>query len=236
MNEQDTVEATLIEMLGYTFGDRELMMTAVTHKSFANEAPSENEVIDNERLEFLGDAVLSLVISQMLMDTHPQVDEGGLSRMRAALVNEKELAATATRLDLGVVLRLGKGEQRSGGRSKTSILADLFEALLGAVFLDGGLEAARSVAERAFGERLEAMIEEVPGFDPKSRLQVLLQQRGQAPPRYELLDESGPDHRRRFTVSVLVEDLRLGEGTGSSKKQAEQAAARLVLASLEREA
>ncbi len=220
------------DRLGYAFRDPELILRATTHRSFANEAPPEDEVDHNERLEFLGDAVLNLIVSQMLMEANTGASEGQLSRMRAFLVCERELARTSTRMGLGQLLRLGKGEERSGGRFKNSLLADLFEAILGAVFLEGGLPAARRVVERALGSQVQASRDSAPLFDPKSRLQELFQREGKAPPSYRLVALTGPEHRRKFTVAVFEgEDkhVELGRGEGGSKKEAEQAAARNVL-------
>jgi ribonuclease-3 len=225
--------ATVAERIGHTFSSLDLLVQATTHKSFANEAPSADEVLHNERLEFLGDAVLNLVISEMLMEACPDSSEGDLSRLRASLVNERELAQVASHLGLGDLLRLGKGEERSGGRKKASLLADLFEAVLGAVFLDGGLEKSRAVARLAFGSRITTGREDVPAFDPKSRLQVVLQQRGHEPPDYRVVEQAGPDHRRRFTVAVCAGDDELGRGIGTSKKEAEQAAAHDALSNLD---
>lgn len=221
-----------LERLGYAFRDPGLIRQAVTHKSFANETPAEEGISHNERLEFLGDAVLNLVTSQILMERHPEANEGELSRMRAALVNERSLAKIAQRLDLGEMLRLGKGEERSGGRTKSSLLADLFEAILAAVYLDGGLAEAKRVAESAFAAFLEAPEERYPAFDAKSRLQEVLQSQGRPPPDYQVIGMSGPDHRRHFTVAVFVEGEEIGRGSGSNKKEAEQAAADLVLKGL----
>jgi ribonuclease-3 len=220
------------DRLGYLFHDHELLLCATTHRSFANEAPPEEDVDHNERLEFLGDAVLNLIVSQMLMDANTGASEGQLSRMRAFLVCERELARTSTRMGLGELFRLGKGEERSGGRFKNSLLADLFEAILGAVFIEGGLPAARGVVERALGRQVQASRESASLFDPKSRLQEVFQQEGKAPPSYRLVALTGPEHQRKFTVAVFEgEDkhVELGRGEGGSKKEAEQSAARDVL-------
>jgi ribonuclease-3 len=223
---------TASECIGYLFRDPDLLHCAITHKSFANEAPPDDNVDHNERLEFLGDAVLNLIVSEMLMNVNPGASEGQLSRMRAYLVCERELARTSTRMGLGKLLRLGKGEERSGGRTKSSLLANLFEAILGAVFVEGGLPSARRVVERTLGKQVQASPESVPFFDPKSRLQELLQREGKAPPSYRLVALTGPEHQRRFTVAVFDGEgkhLELGRGEGGSKKEAEQSAARDVL-------
>jgi ribonuclease-3 len=222
---------------GYAFRDHQLLLCATTHKSFANEAPPEDQVEHNERLEFLGDAVLNLIVSQMLMDANPAASEGQLSRMRAYLVCERELARTSTRMGLGDLLRLGRGEERSGGRTKNSLLANLFEAILGAVFVEGGFPAAQKVVQRALGNQVNLSRDTVPFFDPKSRLQELFQQEGKAPPSYRLVALTGPEHKRRFTVAVFDGEgkhTELGRGEGGSKKEAEQSAARDVLRHIDR--
>lgn len=221
------------ERLGVTFEKLELLEQALTHKSFANEAPVVDGVEHNERLEFLGDAVLSLVVGEMLMQANPAVTEGELSRMRATLVNGDELAVQAAALGLGEALRLGRGEERSQGREKDSILADAFEAVLAAAYLDGGLEAARRIVERSLGERIRSITHAHPDLDPKSRIQEHLQAQGLAPPEYKLVGSSGPDHRRKFEVEVCGDRGVLGCGTGRSKKAAEQEAARDALTRLE---
>jgi ribonuclease-3 len=223
--------------VGYAFCDHQLLACAVTHKSFANEAPPEDLVEHNERLEFLGDAVLNLIVSRMLMDANPGASEGELSRMRAYLVCERELARTSTRMGLGELLRLGRGEERSGGRAKNSLLANLFEAILGAVFVEGGYPAACRVVERALGARVQASRQSAPMFDPKSRLQEIFQQEGKAPPSYRLVALTGPEHKRKFTVAVFDGEgkhTELGRGEGGSKKEAEQSAARDVLRHIDR--
>ncbi len=216
----------LEETLGHSFVNRSLLTLALTHRSL--EAEDEQE-FSNERLEFLGDAVLGLVIADELLASW-DMDEGAMAKVRAAVVSEAALAGVARQLGLGDHLRLGKGEQTSGGRDKSSILADALEAVIGAVFLDGGFDPARSfilgnwedlVAERALapGER-----------DYKTRLQEVSARRG-AVPEYSV-GGIGPDHAREFTASVLVDGSTLGRGTGSSKKRAEQEAARQALTAL----
>ncbi len=223
MNKRDLKQVA--ERLGLGFDRLELLEEALTHKSYANEAPAEDTVRHNERLEFLGDAVLSLVVGEQLMDAHPDFHEGDLSRMRAALVNGIELAACARILELGEALRLGRGEERSGGRQKDSILADAFEAVLAAAYLTGGLDAARRIVDSCLGDRIAAALSEDACLDPKSQLQEQLQATGQAPPEYHLVDASGPDHDLRFVVEVRIADRVIGQGQGRSKKAAEQAAA-----------
>ena len=226
----------LAERLGVAFEQLELLEQALTHKSFANEAPDVDGVGHNERLEFLGDAVLSLVVGEMLMQANPEEAEGELSRMRATLVNGDALAVQAAALGLGKALRLGRGEERSQGREKDSILADAFEAVLAAAYLDGGLEAARRIVEGSLGERIRSISHDHPDLDPKSRMQEHLQAQGLAPPVYRLVGSSGPDHQRRFEVEVCGDTGVLGCGNGRSKKAAEQEAARDALSRLEKDA
>lgn len=217
-----------VRRLGYRFKNPARLDEALRHSSFVNEQGAP-DLRDNERLEFLGDAVLSLVIGAMLMARYPESPEGQLSRMRAALVNEKELARIATGIGLGEHLQLGKGEDQDGGRGKPSILADAFEALVAAVFLDGGFGAARRVVQKHFGTALEQVGTPEEDRDPKSRLQELIQSTRHTVPRYRLLASTGPDHDKTFQVELRLED-RVTLGTGKSKKAAEQDAARRALA------
>lgn len=218
--------AELEEILGYTFTDRSLLTLALTHRSLEAEDEQESS---NERLEFLGDAVLGLVIADDLLAGW-DMDEGAMAKVRAAVVNEAELAGVARELGLGDHLRLGKGEQTSGGRNKSSILADTLEAVIGAVFLDGGFDPARIFILRNW-EDLVAERAVAPGErDYKTRLQEVLARRG-AVPEYKV-GGFGPDHAREFTASVLVDGSTLGGGKGSSKKRAQQEAARHALTAL----
>jgi ribonuclease III len=207
------------------FGRIEWLGQALTHKSFANEAAPVDGVEHNERMEFLGDAVLNLLVGEMLMHAHPQASEGLLSQMRAALVNGEVLAEEAERLGLGEALRLGRGEERTGGRKKASILADAFEAVVAAAYLDGGLEVAAGLVRRCLAERIAGIMTEALGVDSKSRLQEHLQAMGHGLPEYRLVDSTGPDHDRRFQVEVHDGDALIGAGRGRSKKLAEQNAA-----------
>lgn len=216
--------------LGYRFKNPALLDEALRHSSFVNEQGVE-DLRDNERLEFLGDAVLSVVIGAMLMERYPESPEGQLSRMRAALVNEKDLARIATGIGLGEHLKLGKGEDQDGGRRKPSILADAFEALVAAVFLDGGFGAARRVVQKHFRAALEQVGAPEADRDPKSRLQELIQSTRHTVPRYRLLASTGPDHDKTFQVELRLEN-RVTLGSGKSKKAAEQDAARQALAQL----
>lgn len=212
------------EVLGYRFRNPGLGEEALCHRSFVHESATSPGLKDNERLEFLGDAVLNLAVGRLLMDRFPQAPEGDLSRLRAGLVNERQLARIARRLELGAAIKLGRGEQISGGREKDSILAGALEALLAAVFLDGGFEAAFAILERTFGPLLEELEPEAAGGDCKSRLQELAQARPGALPQYTILREEGPDHAKTFRVRLKVLGIET-EGVGRSKKAAEQDAA-----------
>ncbi|MGH7827153.1 MAG: ribonuclease III [Candidatus Binatia bacterium] len=213
--------------LGYAFADPSLLVRSLTHVSYNRDKGNGH----NEVLEFLGDAVLDLAISDLLMRCYPDRTEGDLSRMRAALVNSTVLAEKASTLDLGSLLRLGKGEERSGGRSKESILAGAFEALLGGVYRDGGYEPARALVERFFAYDVQ---EKKLGLqDYKTRLQEISQMLFHAPPTYRLVSETGPDHAKRFITAISVGGKVLGKGEGRSKKQSEQEAARKALSELQ---
>jgi len=216
--------------LGHSFKNPALLDEALRHSSFVNEQAAA-DLSDNERLEFLGDAVLSLAVGRILMERYPQSPEGHLSRMRAALVNEGELARIATAIDLGEHLKLGKGEDQDGGRQKPSILADAFEALIAAVFLDAGFEAAHRMVRKHFDAALVQGDPPSADRDPKTQLQELIQSTRHTVPRYRLLASTGPDHDKTFQVELRLEHL-VTLGTGKSKKAAEQDAARQALARL----
>jgi ribonuclease-3 len=221
--------ARLEEESGYTFQRPELLSVALTHRSAVSRA-GEN----NEKLEFLGDAVLGLAVSDVLMHRFPRADEGELSKLRAALVNARVLAAKASEIGLGSYLRLGKGEEKSGGRSKESILAAAYEALLGAVYLDGGFDAARAIVGRHFEAGLESSAHErLPDY--KTRLQEITQRRFRETPNYTLVRSSGPDHDKAFVSEIRVAGKLYGHGEGKSKKAAEQQAALQALVLLEKD-
>jgi ribonuclease-3 len=218
---------TLEAALGHRFARAEYLVVALTHCSFG-------EGRDNETLEFLGDAVLALAMSDLLMSRFPDAREGELSKIRASLVNAEVLARKARQLDLGRWLHLGKGEDRSGGREKVSILAAAYEALLGAVYLDAGYDRARAVVHTHFvadvGEHLTVGLR-----DYKTQLQELTQRLFRETPAYTLVEESGPDHEKRFVSEIAIGGRTCGRGVGRSKKTAEQAAAMEALATLARE-
>jgi ribonuclease III len=206
---------------GYTFADRSLLRLALTHRSYAFEAGG---LPTNERLEFLGDAVLGLVVTMFIYRRFPDEAEGRLAKLRAAAVNTGALAAVGRSLGLGEAVLLGRGEQQSGGRDKDSILADTLEATIGAVYLDGGIERATRLVERLFADLVENFATRRESLDYKTSLQELTAARLSSLPHYSVSEE-GPDHQKRFTAEVRVAGEHLGTGQGRSKKEAEQAAA-----------
>lgn len=221
--------AQLVEnYLGYSFTDSSLLELATTHRSYCSEHTGFES---NERLEFLGDAVLGLAVTDHIHASYPALPEGQLAKLRASVVNTTTLAAVATRLDLGSALLLGKGEDQSGGRHKESILADSLEAVIGAVYVDGGWEVSRAMILDLLLEEISVGAERPGRQDYKTRLQELAARRCLGPPSYEIVG-SGPDHDKHFTAVALIDGLARGEGAGSSKKRAEQAAAQRAWAEL----
>lgn len=222
--------AAFVERLGVSFKDARLLDLALTHRSFAYE----NELTEtNERLEFLGDAILNLCVTDLLYARFPEYLEGDLAKLRASLVSEPALAGVAAELDLGEAIKLGRGESQSGGRGKPSIQADALEAVIGAVYIDGGITGARRLVKRLFGSRVEAAVgQEIPK-DAKTRLQEVVTREHGVLPKYRVVG-SGPDHAKRFRAEVFVHDEFCGEGEGRSKKEAEQAAAGVALETLDR--
>ena len=218
------------QKLGYQFNSRDLLEEALRHSSYVNEQP-DSELRDNERFEFLGDAVLNLIVGHILMERYPDLKEGDLSRTRANLVNENHLAIMARSIDLGAGLLLGKGEIQTNGMEKNSILAGAFEALMAAVYLDGGFKAAFKIIENNFVPFLDKIYPTIDNYDYKSRLQEWVQEKHGSIPGYQVVREEGPDHAKTFWVSVKVFDIET-EGTGKSKKTAEQDAARKALEKL----
>lgn len=217
----------LQQALGYRFSDFTHLHQALTHPSFHNE----QEVCggDYQRLEFLGDAILGMLLAEALFTRFPEADEGVLSRYRSQLAEQGSLAGIARERGLGAYVRLGRGEEQTSGRDKDSILCDVIESIIAAVYLDGGLEAARRVVKVLFDELLDAPWGATVSRDAKSELQELLSARRMAAPEYRLAEESGPPHDRQFRFLVLVEGRVVGEGYGRSKKIAQQAAAALAL-------
>ncbi len=227
-----TALETLELKLGYHFSSRSLIQEALTHKSYRNEHP-DDPVGDNERLEFLGDAVLDLVVSRHLFFRYPQLPEGELTRVRAEVVHEGGLAGLGQSLGVGDALRLGRGEERTGGRQKDSLVADGTEAVLGALLCDAGYEAAEPVILSLIEQAVVQAVERKTVLDSKSLLQEILQGRFGQPPVYRVLKAEGPDHSRCYTVDVALNALVLGQGTGRTKKSAQQQAAEMALKKLE---
>ncbi|SDP67641.1 ribonuclease III [Desulforhopalus singaporensis] len=213
----------LENLLGYRFTDLRLLQKALIHSSFAFEQAQGGN--DNEKLEFLGDAVLDLVIGHLLFHRYDEMREGELTKLRASLVNEQHLAKMAREVNLGNFLALGKGEDASQGRQKSSILSCAYEAVIGAIFEDGGYDTVVEIVERFFIPALKEKKEELLLADSKSRLQELLQEKYNEGPSYQVDGEEGPSHKKIFTVSVTFQDKILGSGRAGSKKEAEQRAA-----------
>ena len=214
--------------IGYTFRDRDLLTRAITHKSYSHEARHENSR-HNETFEFLGDSVLGFVIGDMLFRHFPELDEGALSKMKAYLVSATSLAEKARSFEMGDVILLGVGEEKTGGRKKDSLLANLFEAMVAGVYLDGGIDPARKLIEDSFrGDISRIDREDLLFHDYKTALQELAQGKGLALPDYNVIEEVGPDHDKTFVVEVKVGN-HVARGEGSSKKEAQQQAARHAL-------
>ena len=215
--------------IGYKFRDISLLQNALAHSSYANER-WHCSLMSNERLEFLGDSILGMVVAEYLYRTFPDRPEGELTRMRADMVCEKTLAAVAGRIDLGRHLLLGNGEEQGGGRTRNSILADAVESVIAASFLDGGMEAARQFIQKFI--LVEVPVKKLHNVDYKTSLQELVQQKKNQALTYTLVGESGPDHDKRFEVEVKLNGKVVGLGSGSSKKRAEQDAARTAMEAL----
>jgi ribonuclease-3 len=222
--------AALQQRLGYQFRDENLLRLALTHPSITQ--GQDNPAPDNQRLEFLGDSVLGLVLSRQLYEKFPEADEGSLTKSRAKLVNAGSLAGHGRTLGLGAHLILSRGEENTGGRERASALADAFEALLGAVFLDGGLDAAREFILREFAADFATLDESAGIENPKGELQELLQSRSANAPQYQTISAEGPDHDRDFECAVLHDGAELARGRGKSKKAAESDAALAALQKL----
>ncbi|MFZ5643367.1 MAG: ribonuclease III [Bacillota bacterium] len=226
MNNRDRAKF-LSEKIGIQWDNYELIDLALTHSSYSYE--KKERLYNNQRLEFLGDAVLELIVSDYLYNTFPSCTEGELTKLRASIVCEPSLARVARNLGLGECLYMGKGEERSGGRERPSILADAFESLLGAVYLDSGLEEARSFALEQLRKIILDVLEGRVDRDYKTELQEILQKKSNNPVSYIIMKEEGPPHNRVFTAGVLYMGKQMGTGTGHSKKEAEQHAARHAL-------
>ncbi|MBO7253326.1 MAG: ribonuclease III [Oscillospiraceae bacterium] len=215
--------------LGYRFQNIQLLQNALTHSSYANER-WHNSLLSNERLEFLGDSVLGMLVAEYLFRTFPNRPEGELTRMRADMVCERTLAEAANRIGLGSHLLLGHGEEQGGGRKRDSILADAMESVIAASFLDGGLDAALKIVQQFI--LVEVPVNRLHNIDYKTRLQELVQQKKNQVLSYKLVGQSGPDHDKKFDVEVSLNGQTVGSGSGSSKKRAEQDAARRAIENL----
>ena len=218
--------------LNVQFKDYSLLVRALTHRSYLNEHPDE-VLEDNERLEFLGDAVLDFIVGAYLYHRFPEMDEGELTSLRAALVRAKTLADFSRQLEIGRFLQLGYGEAENGGRERTPLLCASFEAVIGAIYLDQGLPAVKPLVEELVGPALAEIMAESLHKDAKSEFQVWAQAKYNITPRYEVSGTSGPDHAKEFTVQVLLENAVWGEGTGRSKQRAAQAAAKVAMNKVE---
>lgn len=227
-----SVEALQLR-LGHRFKELELLERALTHRSFVNELGASPQMRDNQRLELLGDAVLGLVITDYLFEHYPSFDEGRLSKMKAQLVCEAALAVAAREIELGRALRLGRGEEVNGGREKDSLLADAYEALIAALYLDGGLAAARLFILRHHQEVLSRIADPDSWQNAKTILQELIQSHRGVRPEYEIIEISGPPHKRNFTAHVRLGEALLGVGVGKSKKEAQRNAAAEALTKLQ---
>jgi ribonuclease-3 len=226
--------ADLEATLGFAFEDKSLLQRALTHRSFLNENPH-LPWLDNERLEFLGDAILGFVTAEYLYHHFPEMKEGDLTSLRAALVRGETLADYANQLDLGSYVLISHGEEVAGARSRSALLAATFEALVGALYLEGGVESARGLIVRMIDSRTQQIIHERLDRNAKSLLQELSQGRLKVTPAYHMVEATGPDHARLFTVQVLLGTRAYGTGQGRNKQAAEQEAARAAILELERE-
>lgn len=235
---QQRVQDELQRRIGYRFQDSSLLERALTHRSFLYDSADRDRTVDQdyEALEFFGDSVVGLVISEHLLSALPGEREGTLSKLRARLVSTEQLSALAGEIGLGEALRLSSGEERSGGRRKRAILADAFESVTAAIYLDGGLETARRFVLQQFRPYLDQVRQsEFETGDYKSALQERLHAMGLAEPSYEVVEESGPDHRKSFRIRAIVQEALLAEGVGRSKKAAEQEAAQKALSKIEKD-
>ncbi len=222
--------APLESILGYQFKQISLLAKALSHRSWVNSLKADIKPESNERLEFLGDSILNAIITDHLYHTHPTREEGVLSKMKSLVVSAKVLALCAESWKLGDFVFLSRSEEKAGGRSRPSILADAYEAVLGAVYLDGGIEAARTLIHKSLVTRLNEVLEDDDLANYKSQLLEYTQSRGLGVPAYDVLEETGPEHAKNFVVGVFVQNREWGRGRGTSKKSAEQAGARAALA------
>ena len=219
----------LERIIGYRFQNKGHLHMALSHRSYVNSQRTEKKMESNERLEFLGDAALNIIVTDFLFHEYPDKEEGRMSKMKSLVVSAKVLGLCADQWRLGEFILLSRSEEKSGGRKRLSILADAYEAVLGAVYLDGGLESARKLVHGSLMEIMDQVLGDEDLANYKSRLLEYTQSRGQGIPYYEVLEESGPEHQKSFVVGVFVQNQEWGRGRGNSKKSAEQAGARAAL-------
>jgi ribonuclease-3 len=217
------------KILNYTFKNREYLQLALTHRSYTNQLKKQGDIYNNERIEFLGDAVLELVISDYLYRNYPDFSEGILTLVRSTIVRTTSLSKAVEEISLGECIIMGKGEEKTGGRTKPYILANIFESIVGALFLDGGIEVASDFIFRTLKAHADHVIEHKQYVDPKTQLQEITQNHFKKTPNYTIIHESGPAHEKNYVAAVLVDKKKLAEGTGSSKQRAEEDAAEKAL-------
>lgn len=215
---------TLEKTLGTTFNNQDLLLTSLTHRSYLNEHKDEN-LVNNERLEFLGDAVLELIISVHLFETYPERPEGELTSFRSAVVRTESLAEASKELGVGQYLRMSKGEFESGGSDKDYLLANTYESVLGAIYMDKGYEECKKFVFKTLVPKIADIVKNRSDIDSKTKIQELIQYQYKVTPTYDVLNENGPDHDKTFTVGVKIEDELIGKGQGTSKQKAEEEAA-----------
>jgi ribonuclease-3 len=223
----------LEQKIGYRFQNLKLLERALTHRSYLS-IPSNENLRANERLEFLGDSVLGLVTSQFLFENFPDKSEGDLTKLKSTLVSEANLSRIAKFISLGKYLNLSEEEEKSGGRERSSIVSDAYEAVIGAVFLDGGLASAEKMIEKQILEKYLEITTDRTFHNYKGELLEYMQALGLGLPQYEVLEEQGPDHQKRFTIAVSAKGKKMGEGVGKNKKEAEQKAARMALQNIDK--
>ncbi len=222
----------LERVLGYRFQSHAFLMTALSHRSYVNSHKSDKKIESNERLEFLGDAVLNIIVTDYLFHEYPDREEGRMSKMKSLVVSSRVLGLCADAWRLGDFILISRSEEKSGGRKRLSILADAYEAVIGAVYLDGGLEAARKLIHSSLMKIMDEVMDDEDLANYKSKLLEYTQSRGLGIPSYDVLEETGPEHQKSFVVGVYVQNREWGQGRGNSKKSAEQAGARAALATM----
>ena len=229
---KDPPLSELERVLGYRFQDSRFLITALSHRSYVNSQKSETKIDSNERLEFLGDSVLNIVVTDFLYHKYPDREEGRMSKMKSLVVSAKVLGLCADQWRLGDFILLSRSEEKSGGRKRLSILADAYEAVVGAVYLDGGLEASRKLINSSLMIIMDDVLDDEELANYKSKLLEYTQSKGMGIPSYDVLEETGPEHQKSFVIGVYVKNQEWGQGRGNTKKSAEQAGARIALANM----